>query len=178
MADIDALHAHLEANYANELAGGHNGTLALLLNEPESASPSKRFDDVAVADFLDAISGLTLTREQEERIRTYTQGRETVALSKDGVRAWVQANLAGAIPALRALAERDTTVAEEAGVCGHGERVSLRDVRAAARLSSASAVSQYEAAEATKTADRIARLEAAGLAEATTRANAQAKADA
>lgn len=179
MVDIGALKAHLEANFATELSEGATARLVTLLNEPEAIAPAKKFIDVPVADFLDIVATESLSAAEEDRIRTYTQGRDTVPTSKPAVRTWLQGVLsATAISALRALGEKERTVAEVAGIAQDSERVSLVHVRRAARMSSISHVAQYEAASRVATADRIARLEAAGLTEATTPANAAAKANA
>jgi len=132
MADIAALATLIDSDPTLDAAvrAGRNGELVALLNA--DVAGTKRWNDVRVDDFLDAIALETLTAAQENRIQTYTNNRELIPSSKPNVRSWIQAQgfAPATITALRALAERDPTFVEESPV---GEAVTLQDVRKAVR---------------------------------------------
>lgn len=115
-----AIDADTRPEVAAAVAAGDNSVLRDLMNELDPTSQG--WIPIAGADFLDAISALTLTTEQDARIRLYLQNQDgLVHIEKAGVRTWIQANLAGAIPALRAVGEVDLPYA--------GARVSIALVR-------------------------------------------------
>lgn len=106
--------------------GSNAGLLDILHAEDEAIT--KRWRPISVDDFFDAIAGETLTTAQEERVRTYTLNRSTVPVHKSGVQAWLQANISGAIPAIKALSEVpgrpvDTFLGDDE------ERIGRREIR-------------------------------------------------
>jgi hypothetical protein len=107
--DLGALKTALETDaiYDAAVVGGSNNEILRLLHAPSGSLP-KRWHPIAVDDFLDAIAGETLTAEQEERIRTYTQNRDMVPVHKANVRTWCIANFsASALTALQVLSQQD-----------------------------------------------------------------------
>lgn len=133
MALTEALGTLLDtdARYDAAVRAGSNGLLVGLLNEIETGS-TKIWDDIPVDDFLDAIAGESLTVQQEARIQTYTQARSVVPTSRANVRTWIQAQglSPATLNALKALAEREQTYSEGAGIA---RGVSLAHVRRAVR---------------------------------------------
>ena len=125
--DIDALVVHLaDARYDDAIRRGANGEVTTLLNEAESGRT--HFVDIDADDFMDVISGETLTAAQEGRIQNYLVGKTMVATSRAPVRQWLQANLsAGALTQLIALATESSSYSMRAG----SVRASLADVRKA-----------------------------------------------
>ena len=161
MADQEALKTLLETDdYDAAVRSGNNTEVLQLLHEEETdeAIVSKRWRAVSTEDFLDIVAQIqNLTAAQEERIRTYTSGRDTVPVHRPGFRTWIQANFPpAAVNALKAKSQVlgrpvDSLLGDDE------ERVSLQDVRkVVAQISKSHIVQQASpAAEAARQARRI-----------------------
>lgn len=175
--NLAALQAYIEGTPALMalLESGANRQIVTALNADHRTEAT--YDDVPAEAFVDIVAGETLSLEQEARVQTFLVSGGLVQLSMPGVQAWCFANLSPAAQtALEVGYARPKTVAEALGIAEVGEQVSHDHVRQVARESAASARAAYYAAEASKTAARVAALEAAGLAVATTLDNAEDKA--
>ncbi len=128
MPDIAKLTAELETNpaYDDDVVAGRDGVLLEALNTEDVALP-KRGIGISPVDFMEAISGESLTAAQEARILNYVQlGTVPVHLPK--ARAWMGANFQIAtITALRALSEQVARPADAFLVEGE-RRLALRDI--------------------------------------------------
>ena len=154
--DYAALKTALETDtkYDAALTGGNNGALRRLLMEPDEAL-TKRWRPISVDDFLDAIAGDSLTPEQEERVRTYTQGRSSISVHKPNVRAWCMANFsATALQNLRALSEQDGRLID-AFFTDDDSHISKREIQQVVALIGKAYINQAAAREAAK-APRVA----------------------
>ncbi len=142
--DLDALTTTLDIdpNYDADVRGGHNGKLVTLLNAEDGALP-KRWRPIPVIDFVDAISGETLSAEQHDWIQTYLAAGGGYPIHKAGVRGWVMAQgfSAVTVTALTNLSQVPGKPAD-AFFGDEGGRVSLNDVRAAVAQISKSFISQ------------------------------------
>ncbi len=122
----------VDPQYDTHVREGNNGAIVDILNVPDDRLPD-RWTDVSVADFLNAIALESFTREQEERIRTYTEGeRHLVFLSLDNIRTWVMDNvsLPGTVTELTRISRVD---GKPADAFTDGRDITLNDVRVAVR---------------------------------------------
>ena len=103
-----ALIAELErAAYQAALSEGRNRDLLTMLYTEDPAL-DKRWLPIRVDDFLDVIAFETFDVTTEDRIRTYTQGRDTIPVDRPNVQAYLQGILStDAQAALVALSRRD-----------------------------------------------------------------------
>lgn len=137
MANLAILKTLLEndARYDTVVRTGNNGKCLLLLRGAKSGA-AKVWDDIPIAEFLDALGDFVLSDVAEMRLRTLADNGGVVPTSRAGVRAWLQANITDTsiLTALKNLAERKQTWAEDAGV----GKPYIDDVRAVVRTISKS----------------------------------------
>ncbi len=158
--NFDGLKVELETNtarYDAAVRSGNNNGLRALLHAVKATAP-KRWRPVSVDDFLDAIAEETLTAEQQDQIRTYTQFRSHVAVHKPGVRAWILAQgwSVETIDALKALSQVEGRYADPL-LGDDDEEFSLPEIRrVVAQISKSHVVQQASpAAEAARQARRL-----------------------
>lgn len=96
----------LDARADAAIRAGSNAELLTLLHAEDGTLP-RRWRSISVDDFLNVVAQVpNLTAAQEDRIRTYTLGRDRIAVHKPGVKAWIIANFPQpAVDAIRDLAE-------------------------------------------------------------------------
>lgn len=132
MADLAVLKSVLESDprYDTVVRTGRNSECLQLLNATKTGA-AKVWNDIPVEDFLEALGSFVLPAVAETRLQTIIASNGEVPTSRAGVRSWLQANITDTniITALRALAEREETWAEAAGI----GQPSLNDVREVVR---------------------------------------------
>ena len=113
--------------YQDALSEGRNRDLLTMLYTEDPAL-DKRWLPISVDDFLDVIAGETFDTATEDRVRTYTQGRDTIPVDRPNVRAYLQGILSvDARSALVVLSQRDGRPDDSL------HSVTIRDIREAVR---------------------------------------------
>lgn len=135
--DMAELVSFLESDPRFDAAvrSGDNGSIVSGLNALTIGT--KVYRNIHLSHLASAIAGVSLTGRQQSDYDNFVAASGAtdgiVRLTDPDTRAWLSTMPGTVVDRVRARVERDPTVAEEHGIVGHGESVTLRNVRDAVR---------------------------------------------